>query len=84
MLVPTSTAPRQLPRKKRIISDTRIEARIASWSTFWTAARTNTDWSKSIFSSIPSGAAAWMMGSCSRAPSTTASVLASAFLRMAR
>ncbi len=33
---------------------------------------------------MPSGAASWMMGICSRAPSTTASVLASAFLRMAR
>ena len=35
----------------------------ASWSTFWIAARTKMDWSKSIFSSIPSGAAALMMGS---------------------
>ena len=84
MLVPTSTAPRQLPRKKRIISETRIDAITASCSTFVIAARTNTDWSKSIFSSIPSGAAALMMGSCSRALSTTASVLASAFFRIAR
>ena len=29
-----------------------------SWTTFTTAARTNTDWSKSIFSSSPFGAAA--------------------------
>ena len=43
MLVITSTAPRQLPRKKRIIRETRIEARAASCSTFWMAARTNTD-----------------------------------------
>ena len=84
MLVPTSTAPRQLPRKKRIISETRIDAITASCSTFLIAARTNTDWSKSIFSSIPSGAAALMIGSCSRVLSTTASVLASAFLRIAR
>ena len=84
MLVITSTAPRQLPRKKRIISETRTEASAASWSTFSIAARTKTDWSKSIFSSIPSGAAAWMTGICARAPSTTARVDASAFLRMAR
>ena len=43
MLVPTSTAPRQLPRKNRIISETRMEAITASCSTFWMAARTNTD-----------------------------------------
>ena len=84
MLVPTSTAPRQLPRKKRIIKETRIEAITASCSTLVTAARTKSDWSKSSFSSIPSGAAALMMGSWSRVPSTTARVEASAFLRMAR
>jgi len=49
---------RQLPRKIRIISETRIEERIASCTTFSTAARTNTDWSKSILSSSPFGAAA--------------------------
>ena len=80
----TSTDPRQLPRKNRIIKETRIDAITASCSTFTTAARTNTLWSKSSFSSMPSGAAAWMMGSCSRAPSTTARVDASAFFKMAR
>ena len=84
MLVPTSTAPRQLPRKNRIISDTRTDAITASWSTLVTAARTKTDWSKSSFSSIASGAAAFTVGSTSRVPSTTASVEASAFLRIAR
>ena len=43
MLVPTRTAPRQLPRKKRIISETRIEASTASCSTFVMAALTKTD-----------------------------------------
>ena len=84
MLVITIRAPRQLPRKNRIINETRMEASAASCSTFWMAARTKTDWSKSIFSSIPCGAAAWMMGSCARAPSTTARVEASAFFRIAR
>ena len=54
--IATTTVLRQLPRNTRIISDTRIEERTASLTTFSTAARTNTDWSKSIFSSIPSGA----------------------------
>ncbi len=43
MLVETITTPRQLPRKKRIISETRIEAMTASWSTLVMAARTKTD-----------------------------------------
>ncbi len=39
----TMTVLRQLPRNTRIIKETRIEDRIASWITFSTAARTNTD-----------------------------------------
>ena len=82
--VETITVLRQLPRNTRIISDTRIDEMIASRTTFTTAARTNTDWSKSSFSSSPFGAAAWISGSASRAASTTARVEASACLRMAR
>ena len=51
--IETITVFRQLPRNTRIISETRIDEMIASWTTFSTAARTNTDWSKSSFSSRP-------------------------------
>jgi hypothetical protein len=37
---------------------TKIDKMMASWITFSTEARTNTDWSKSSFSSSPAGAAA--------------------------
>ena len=80
----TITVLRQLPRNTRISSETRIDEMIASRITFCTAARTNTDWSKSSFSSSPFGAAAWISGNASRAASTTASVDASACFRMAR
>ncbi len=80
----TITVLRQLPRNTRISTETRIEEMMASRITFCTAARTNTDWSKSSFSSSPCGAAAWISGNASRAASTTASVEASACLRMAR
>ena len=79
----TITVLRQLPRNTRIISETRIDEMIASWTTFSTAPRTNTDWSKSIFSSSPSGAVAWISGSRSRTASTTASVEASECFRIA-
>ena len=49
---------RQLPRNRRIISETRIDEMIASRTTLLIAARTNTDWSKSSFSVMPCGAAA--------------------------
>ncbi len=61
--VETITVLRQLPRNTRISTETRIEEMIASRITFCTAARTNTDWSKSSFSSSPAGAAAWISGS---------------------
>ncbi len=80
----TMTVFRQLPRNTRISTETRIDEMIASWTTFSTAARTNTDWSKSSFSSSPFGAAAWISGSAARVASTTASVEASACLRIAR
>ena len=54
----TITVFRQLPRKIRIISETRIDDRIASWMMLSTAPCTNTDWSKSSLSSRPSGAVA--------------------------
>ena len=82
--VETITVLRQLPRNTRISTETRIDEMIASRITFCTAARTNTDWSKSSFSSSPAGAAAWISGSASRAASTTASVEASACFRIAR
>ena len=82
--VETITVLRQLPRNTRISTETRIEEMIASRITFCTAARTNTDWSKSSFRSSPFGAAAWISGSASRVASTTASVEASACLRIAR
>ena len=80
----TITVERQSPRNKRIISDTRIEEMIASRTTLVTAARTNTDWSKSSLSSMPLGAAASIWGSISRVASTTARVEASECLRMVR
>ena len=43
----TTTVLRQSPRNSRIISETRIEEITASRITLVTAARTNTDWSKS-------------------------------------
>ncbi len=64
--VETMTVLRQLPRNTRISMETRIEEMIASRITFCTAARTNTDWSKSSFSSSPAGAAAWISGSAAR------------------
>ena len=54
----------------------------ASWSTFFSAARTKIDWSKSSLRVIPSGAAAWMEGRRSFTPSTTARVPALECLRM--
>ena len=54
----TITVLRQLPRKTRISTETRIDEMIASRITFCTAARTNIDWSKSSFRSSPFGAAA--------------------------
>ena len=80
----TITVLRQSPRNSRIISETRIEEMIASRTTLVTAARTNTDWSKSSLSSMPLGAAAWISGSMARVASTTARVEASACFRMAR
>ena len=80
----TITVLRQLPRNTRISTETRIDEMIASRITFTTAPRTNTDWSKSSFRSSPFGAAAWISGKAARAASTTASVEASACLRMAR
>ena len=71
-------------QEHRISAETRIDEMIASRITFCTAARTNTDWSKSSFSSSPLGAAAWISGSAARVESTTASVDASACFRMAR
>jgi len=82
--VQTITMLRQLPRNRPTISDTSSDEMIASRTTPLIAPRTNTDWSKSIFRSIPSGAAARTIGSCSRVASTTANVDVSAFLRMAR
>ena len=75
---------RQLPRNSRIMMDTRADARAPSRSTPSMAPRTNTDWSKSILSSRPSGAAARIVGRSSRVASTTASVEASDLRRMAR
>ena len=80
----TTIMERQLPRKNRIIRETSSEASSASRTTPCTAARTNTDWSKSSFSSSPVGATCRMAGSASLAASTTARVEASACLRMAR
>ena len=80
----TITVFRQLPRNTRISTDTRIEEMIASRTTFSTAARTNTDWSKSSFSSSPFGAAACTSGNAARVASTTARVEASACFRIAR
>jgi hypothetical protein len=80
----TMTVLRQLPRNTRISTDTRIEEMIASRITFCTAARTNTDWSKSSLRSSPAGAAAWISGNAARAASTTAIVEASACFRIAR
>jgi hypothetical protein len=84
MLVQTMSMLRQEPRNSRIISDTSREDTRASFATSWMAARTKWLWSKSKLSTMPLGAAAWMEGSTSFAASTTASVDASAFLRMAR
>ena len=80
----TTTTLRQLPRKTRIIIETSSDDTTASRSTPDMAALTKTDWSKSILISTPSGAAALMAGSASRAASTTARVEAFDFLRMAR
>ena len=80
----TTTVFRQLPRKIRMSAETSTDDRMASWITFSTAPRTNTDWSKSSFTSNPSGAAALMKGSASRAASTTARVEASACFKIAR
>ncbi len=82
--VQTITIERQLPRNSPIISDTSADDSSASRSTRSIAPRTNTDWSKSMRKSIPCGAAALIAGSASRVASTTASVEASACLRMAR
>ncbi len=82
--VQTITMLRQLPRNRPTISDTSSDEMIASRTTPPIAPRTNTDWSKSIFSSRPLGAAALICGSTSRTASTTASVDASACLRIAR
>ena len=57
----TSTL-RQLPRKIRIMSETRSAAVRPSVTTLLTAARTNTDWSKSTLRSRPCGAVARMSG----------------------
>ena len=54
----TTTVLRQSPRNSRIISETRTEEITASRITLVTAARTNTDWSKSSLNSMPLGAAA--------------------------
>ena len=78
----TITVFRQLPRKIRIISETRIDDRMASWTMLSTAPCTNTDWSKSSLSSRPSGAVAWTSGRMSRIALTTAMVEASEFFRM--
>ncbi len=61
----TTSMLRQLPRKNSTINDTSPAAINASRSTPFTAARTNTDWSKSTLSSMPSGAAALIDGSSS-------------------
>ncbi len=82
--VQTITMLRQLPRNSPTISDTRIDEMTASRTTPPIAPRTKTDWSKSMFSSRPLGAAALICGSASRTASTTASVEASECLRMAR
>ena len=82
--VDTITTLRQLPRNAKIIRDTSTEARIASRTTPDIAARTNSDWSKSIFRSSPSGATACIAGIARPVASTTASVDASACFRMAR
>jgi hypothetical protein len=84
MEVQTTITLRQLPRNTRIMRETRSEARMASRITPLMAPRTNSDWSKSTFSSMPCGATALMEGKASRVASTTASVEASACLRMAR
>ncbi len=84
MELETITMPRQLPRKKRIMSETSADASSASRSTSCTDARTNLLWSKSSFSSIPCGAAFWSAGSMSRTESTTVSVDEPALRRMAR
>ena len=84
MDVQTMITLRQLPRKNKIISETRIEAMIASCNTLLIEFLTNTDWSKSIFISNPSGAVSLIMGIISLAASTTASVDAPAFLRITR
>ena len=80
----TITVLRQLPRNTQDHQrhQDRGDDRLAE--TFSIAARTNTDWSKSSFRSSPFGAAALISGSASRVASTTASVEASACLRIAR
>ncbi len=82
MELETMATLRKLPRKKRIISETRMELMTASWSTLVSAARTKIDWSKSSLRAMPSGAAAWIDGSRSFTPSTTARVPALECLRM--
>ncbi len=68
---------RQLPRNRRIISDTRIDEITASRTTFAIAERTKTDWSKSSDKSTPFGAEALISGIKARVASTTAMVEAS-------
>ena len=75
---------RQLPTKSRIMRETRTAAMIASRTTLDTAARTKTDWSKSRRTLRPGGATARIRGMIALTASTTASVEASAFLRIAR
>jgi len=84
MELETITIPRQLPRKKRIMSETSAAARSPSRSTSRTAARTKTLWSKSRDSTMPCGALRWSAGSRPFTESTTASVLDPAFRRRAR
>ncbi len=84
MEVTTTRVLRQLPRNTRIMSDTSSAAMMASDATFWIAARTKTDWSKSRLTSKPSGAAARISGSMARADSTTVRLEASAALRICR
>ena len=82
MEVHTMITLRQLPKKNKIISETSIEAMMASCSTLSMELFTNTDWSKSIFNSNPLGAASLIIGSMSLAASTTAKVEAPALRKI--
>ena len=80
----TTSVLRQLPTNASTMTATSEAETTASRKTPEIAARTNFDWSNSSFSSTPFGAIACSVGKSFRVVSTTASVEAFCFLRMAR